>query len=138
MDLDTALEFAGATRKSTLTTIRRNGRPQLSNVLHHVGEDGLIRISTRASRAKARNIGRDPWVALHVNGSSFFAYVVIEGEGSLSAVTTEPHDAVGDALVDLYRAMAGEHDDWDEFRAAMVAEERVVLTISPTRAYGAA
>lgn len=136
MELKDALETARATRESTLTTIRRDGRPQLSNVLHSLGGDARIRISTTAGRAKFRNMEREPWVALHVNGETFFSYAVIEAEASLSPVAADPDDAVADALVDLYRSLAGEHDDWDAYRAAMVAEGRAVVTLTPTRAYG--
>ena len=66
MELSDAIAFARTTRQSVLTTIRRNGRPQLSNVLHTVGDDGLIRISITADRAKYKNLAREPWAALHV------------------------------------------------------------------------
>lgn len=136
MELDAALEIARATRESTLTTIRRDSRPQLSNVLHAVGEDGRIMISTTADRAKFGNMAREPWVALHVNGENFFSYVVIEGEATLSEVAAASDDATTNTLVALYRSLVGEHDDWAAYRAAMVEEKRAVVTITPTRAYG--
>lgn len=136
MDLSDALTTARANRESTLTTIRRDGRPQLSNVLHAVGDDGAIRISTTADRAKFKNMVREPWVALHVNGENFFSYAVFEGEASLSAVASAPDDPVVDELVDIFRVLGGEHDDWAAYRAAMVDERRAVVTIRPTRAYG--
>ena len=136
MELTDALATARDNRESVLTTIRRNGRPQLSNVLHAVGDDGLIRISTTADRAKFKNLEREPWAALHVNGGNHWSYAVIEGDVTLSPVAAEPtDDAVGE-LVELYRSLAGEHDDWDAYRAAMVAERRAVVRISPARAYG--
>jgi PPOX class probable F420-dependent enzyme len=136
MELTDALVTARETRESVLTTIRRNGRPQLSNVLHAVGEDGLIRISTTADRAKFKNLQREPWAALHVNGKNHWSYAVIEGEVTLSDVASDPSDAAVEELVELYRSTAGEHEDWDDYRAAMVAERRAVVRISPTRAYG--
>jgi PPOX class probable F420-dependent enzyme len=137
MELNDALAAARANRDSVLTTIRRNGRPQLSNVLHAVDDDGLIRISTTADRAKFKNLQREPWAALHVNGENHFSYAVIEGDVTLSDVAAEPDDAAVEELVELYRSMVGEHDDWDEYRAAMVSDRRAVVRISPTRAYGA-
>lgn len=137
MELDEALAAARATHHSTLTTIRRNGRPQLSNVVHTIDADGLIRISTTADRAKARNLQREPWAALHVNGPTFFSYAVLEGEAELSEVAAATDDAVVDELVDLYREIAGEHDDWDAYRQAMLDEQRLVIRFRPTRAYGA-
>ena len=136
MELNDALEAARANRASVLVTIRRNGRPQLSNVLHAVGEDGLIRVSTTADRAKFTNLQREPWAALHLNGKNHWSYAVIEGDVTLSDVAAEPHDAAVEELVGLYRSLAGEHDDWDDYRAAMVSEQRVVVRINPTRAYG--
>ena len=137
METNRALEAARANHQSVLTTLRRDGRPQLSNVLHGVGEDGVIRISTTADRAKYANLRRTPWAALLVNGDSFWSYAVLEGDAELSEVAADPHDATVDELVALYRQLSGEHDDWDEYRAAMVRDRRVVVRLRPTRAYGA-
>jgi PPOX class probable F420-dependent enzyme len=136
MELTDALATARETRESVLITIRRDGRPQLSNVLHAVGDDGVIRISTTADRAKFKNLQREPWAALHVNEGSHWSYAVIEGDVTLSDVTSDPDDDAAEELVELYRSVAGEHDDWDDYRAAMIAERRAVVRISPTRAYG--
>jgi PPOX class probable F420-dependent enzyme len=136
MDLQPALDFARARRQSVLTTVRGNGRPQLSNVLHLVGDDGLIRVSITADRAKYRNLQREPWAALHVSREDFFAYVVLEADAELSPVAAATDDAVVAELVDHYRALVGEHPDWDEYRQAQVDERRVVLRLRPTRAYG--
>jgi PPOX class probable F420-dependent enzyme len=137
MELTEALATARENRDSVLTTIRRNGRPQLSNVLHSVGDDGLIRISTTADRAKFKNLEREPWAALHVNAGSHWSYAVIEGDVTLSDVASDPTDAASEELVELYRSLAGEHDDWDDYRSAMIAERRAVVRIRPIRAYGA-
>jgi PPOX class probable F420-dependent enzyme len=136
MDLDTAVDFARTTRQSVLTTVRRNGRPQLSNVLHHVTDDGVVKISITADRAKYRNLVREPWAALHVSRDDFFAYVVLESDVELTPVSASPDDATVAELVELYRSLAGEHEDWDAYRAAMVAERRVVARLLPNRAYG--
>ena len=138
MELDVALTLARATRESVLTTIRRDGRPQLSNVLHAVRDDGVIRVSTTATRAKFHNLRREPWAAVHVNGDTFFSYAVIEGTAEVSPVAEAPDDATVDELVELYRSMAGEHEDWAAYRIAMVAEQRAVVRIAPVRAYGMA
>lgn len=137
MDLDQALAAVRANHQAVLTTIRGDGRPQLSNVLQALGEDGVVRVSTTADRAKYANLRRTPWAALHVNGGSFWSYAVVEGDVALSAVATDPHDATVDELVELYRALSGEHDDWEDYRAAMVRDRRVVVRLTPTRAYGA-
>ena len=137
MDTEKALEAARATHQSVLVTLRRDGRPQLSNVLHYVGDDGVIRVSTTADRAKYANLRRQPWAALHVDGSSFWSYAVLECDVALSPVAEDPDDATVAELVDYYRAISGEHDDWDGYRAAMVRERRLVVHLTATRAYGA-
>jgi len=136
MELTDAVNFARTNRWSVLTTIRRNGRPQLSNVVHHIHDDGLIRISITADRAKYHNLLREPWAALHVSRQDFYAYVVVEGTAEVSPVAIRPDDDTVDELVSYYRALAGEHDDWDAYRAAMIAERRAVARITPSRAYG--
>ena len=136
MDLSDALAFAKATHRSVLTTIRTNGLPQLSNVLHLADDEGLIRISTTADRAKCANLRRLPWAALKVDGESFWTFAVLEGDVELSAVAAAPDDEAVEELVALYRGLSGEHDDWAEYRAAMVADRRVVIRLRPNRAYG--
>ena len=136
MDIQQALGAVRATSHSVLATIRRDGRPQLSDVLHHVDEAGVVRISTTAGRAKYANLRRTPWAALHVNGTDIWSYAVIEGGVTLSEVAADPHDATVEELVDLYRALSGEHEDWDDYRAAMVKERRVVVRLTPDHAYG--
>jgi PPOX class probable F420-dependent enzyme len=137
VELEQALAAARANHQSVLTTLRSDGKPQLSNVLHAVGDDGLVRISTTADRAKYHNLRRTPWAALKVDGESFWSYAVLEGDVTTSEVAAEPDDATVDELVELYRTLSGEHPDWDDYRRSMVADRRVVLRLSPTRAYGA-
>jgi PPOX class probable F420-dependent enzyme len=136
MELSPAVDFARTTRQSVLTTIRGDARPQLSNVMHHVFDDGIIRISTTADRAKYRNLSREPWAAHHITRDDFFAYVVLEGNVDLSPIATRPDDPTVDELVTHYQALIGDHENWDAFRAAQVTERRVVVRFTPTRAYG--
>jgi PPOX class probable F420-dependent enzyme len=136
MEIQQALDAVRANRQAILTTIKADGRPQLSNVLAAVGADGLIRVSTTADRAKYANLRRTPWAAIHVNGSDFWSYAVAEGDVTTSAVVAAADDAAADELVDLYRALAGEHKDWDDYRAALVRDRRVVVRVAPTHAYG--
>ena len=136
MDLTHALPFVRDHRNGVLVTQKRNGRPQLSNIIYAVDDDGLVRISITADRAKAKNLAREPVASLHVTRDDFYAYVVIEADVELSAVAASPADEVVDELVAVYRAMVGEHDDWAAYRAAMVADRRVVARLTPTHAYG--
>ena len=136
MELSDAVEFARTNNHSVLVTIRSNGRPQLSNVLHHVYDDGLVRISITADRAKYKNLAREPWAALHVTRSDFYAYAVLEGEVELTPVAARTDDATVDELVAYYRDAVGEHENWDDYRRSMVADRRVIVRFRPMRAYG--
>jgi PPOX class probable F420-dependent enzyme len=136
MELSSALEFARSLHQGVLTTIRRDGRPQISNIIYGLDEAGTARISVTAGRAKTKNLQRDPRASLYVCGDNFWAYAVLEGLADLTPVASGPDDATVEELVALYRALSGEHPDWDEYRAAMVAERRLVVRITPTRAYG--
>ena len=136
MDLDAALAFAGEHRNGVLTTIKQDGRPQLSNITYHLGADGVFRISVTATRAKYRNMLRDPRISLHVARADFWAYAVFEGDADLAPVAATVDDPTVDELVELYRSVGGEHPDWNEYRAAMVADQRLVVRLRPTRAYG--
>jgi len=138
MDLPTALAYVSDRNRGVLTTQKRDGRPQLSNVMYGVGDDGVIRVSITADRAKAKNLARDPRASLHVTAEDFWSYVVIEADAELSPVAAAPDDPTVDELVDLYRAGAGEHPDWDEFRQAMVSDRRLVVRLHPVHAYGMA
>jgi len=136
MELATALEFAKSRREGILTTLRVDGRAQLSNIFYRLGDDGLFRISVTDTRAKTRNLRRDPRAALHVGGDNFWAYVVLDATAELSAVAAHVDDAVVDELVEMYRSFVGEHPNWGEFRRDMVADQRLVLRLFPTSAYG--
>ncbi len=136
MDLDAALDYTRAQRRCVIVTLKADGRPQTSNVFQWTDSDGVVRISLTDDRAKTRNLRRDPRVSLHVTAEDFWSYVVLEGDADLSPVATAPDDATCDELVAYYRAMSGEHPDWAEYRAAMVADRRLVLRLRPTRAYG--
>ncbi|MFT4867301.1 MAG: hypothetical protein ACI8RE_003503, partial [Ilumatobacter sp.] len=78
----------------------------------------------------------DPRASLHVNRDDFWAYVVVEADVELTPVAASVDDDTVDQLVEYYRAVAGEHDNWDEYRQAMVDDQRLILTLTPTHAYG--
>ncbi|NNH72556.1 PPOX class F420-dependent oxidoreductase [Nocardia uniformis] len=136
MDIATAVTFARTHQQSVLATIRKDTRPQLSNVAHWVTDDGVIRISITADRAKYHNLRREPWAAIHVTQDDFWAYAVLEGTAELSPVAADPDDATVEELIAYYRALSGEHPDWDDYRRAMVADRRAVVRITPNRVYG--
>jgi hypothetical protein len=72
---------------------------------------------------------------VHVNGPTFWSYTVLECEVALSEIAADPHDAAVEELVGLYRSLSGEHENWDEYRAAMVSDRRLVVRLTPTYAY---
>jgi PPOX class probable F420-dependent enzyme len=130
-------DFIRARHQGVLATLKRDGRPQLSNVSYAADPtEPLIRVSVTDSRAKVHNVRRDPRVSFHVTSDDFWSYAVAEGVAELSDVAADPHDATVDELVELFRAVRGDHPDWDEFRAAMVTDHRLVLRIRVERTYG--
>ncbi|MGV9559366.1 PPOX class F420-dependent oxidoreductase [Streptomyces sp. NPDC003401] len=124
-------------RDGVLVTLKRDGRPQLSNVSHHYDPDeGVIRISVTDDRAKTRNLRRDPRASYHVSAPDRRAYTVVEGTAELSPVAAHPYDDTVEELVRLYREVLGEHPDWEDYRAAMVRDRRLVVRVRVERAYG--
>ena len=129
------LAFVAQQRWGVLATLKRDGRPQLSNV-GYAWDDGLVRVSVTADRVKTRNLQRDPRVTLHVSSRDFWSWVAVEGTAELTPVAREPRDATVEELVAYYRGVSGEHENWDEYRAAMVADRRLVVRFRPEHAYG--
>ncbi len=136
MDLETALAWTANRTDAVLITIRRDGRPQSSDI-SYVCEDGAVTISVTDSRAKTRNMRRDPRVVLHLTDRDSWSYLSFDGTVELSPVAAATDDATCDALVEYYEKVAGKaHDDWDEYRAAMVEEGRLLVTFTPTSVVG--
>jgi PPOX class probable F420-dependent enzyme len=138
MELALAIEHVAGRHQAALVTIQRDGRPQLTHISYAMDGAGIARISITDSRIKTKNLRRDPRALLHVAGDSFWDYVVLDGTVELSAVAKDPRDAAADELVALYQAIGGEHDDWEEYRRAMVSDGRLVARFSAQRAYGIA
>ncbi|MFI5491388.1 PPOX class F420-dependent oxidoreductase [Actinoplanes sp. NPDC051859] len=121
----------------TLATIRKDGRPQLSDVNYTADSPTrVLRVSTRASLAKVHNLRRDPRATLRV-GPPNGGYVAADVTASLSAPAADEHDTTVEELVEVYRLVARqEHPDWDDYRRAMVADGRLVLRLTVERLYG--
>jgi PPOX class probable F420-dependent enzyme len=130
MDLDEARQFLRVNHRAVLATNRADGRPQLSPVAVTVDREGRAIVSTRATAVKTHNVARDPHVSLCALTDGFFgSWVQIDG---ITDVQNLPEAM--EPLVDYYRSVAGEHPDWDDYRAAMQRERRVLLRITITRA----
>jgi PPOX class probable F420-dependent enzyme len=131
------LAFVAEHRWGVLATIKGDGRPQLSNVGYsYDAEAQLVRVSVTDSRAKTRNLRADPRVTLHVASKDFWTWVAVEGTAELTPVAADPHDATVEELVTYYRGISGDHPDWEEYRAAMVADRRLVVRFRPEHTYG--
>ena len=125
-----ALEFLRANPRAVLATFRADGRPQLSPVLAVVDDQDRVVVSTRETAVKTKNLRRDPRIALCVLNEAFFGgFAQIEGSAEIVSLP----DAM-EPLVDYYRRAAGEHDDWDDYRAAMERDRRVVVRFTVERA----
>lgn len=120
-----------------LATIKRDGRPQLSHVTYHFDPQTLTAsMSITEPRAKTRNLRRDARASLLVSSDDGWSYAVAEGDAVLTPPAGVPDDDTVEALVALYRNIAGEHPDWPDYRRAMVTERRVLLRLPVTHLYG--
>ncbi|MFC9910200.1 PPOX class F420-dependent oxidoreductase [Streptomyces sp. NPDC127197] len=138
MSEDALLKLLSEGHSGVLVTLRRDGRPQLSNVMHaYYPEERTIRISVTDDRAKTRNLRRDPRASYHVTTADRWAYTVVDGTADLSPVAADPYDETVEELVRLYRDIGGEHPDWDDYRAAMIRDRRLVVRLRVERVYGA-
>jgi PPOX class probable F420-dependent enzyme len=134
---DKLLAVISGNSLGVLATIKRDGRPQLSNVRYYFDSRRVaVQVSVTEPRAKTRNLRRDPRASILVDADDGWAYAVAEGIAELTPPAAEPGDDTVEALIALYRNIAGEHPDWDEYRQAMVTDRRVVLTLPIAHVYG--
>ncbi len=131
MEVDNALIFITTHSRSVLATRRKNGLVQMSPVNAGV-VDGAVCISSRAPLAKVRNIRRHPQVSVLVFTEQFYgSWVQIDGRAEI----VDQPEAL-DLLETVYRAIAGEHPNWTEYRQAMIRDQRVVIRVRPEHASG--
>lgn len=135
MEIAEGLRWAAARNHGALITIRRDGRPQSSDIIYTI-EDGVFLISVTEDRAKTRNMRRDPRVVLHLSDPASWSYLSLDGPVELMPATVAAGDATSDALVAYYRAVSGEHPDWDEYRQAMIHESRLIARFTPSAIVG--
>lgn len=130
MDLGEAVEFVRSHSRAVLVTRRRDGRSQTSPVTVGVADDGVLVVSSRETAMKVKNLERDPVATLCVLSDGFFGpWIQVEGPVEIVRLP----EAM-DGLVDYYRRLSGEHPDWDDYRAAMERERRVLLRLTVTAA----
>ncbi|MFF7337441.1 PPOX class F420-dependent oxidoreductase [Streptomyces sp. NPDC008163] len=131
------LRLLGENDGGVLVTLKKDGRPQLSNVNHfYYPDEHIVRVSVTEGRAKTRNLRRDPRASYHVTSEDRWAWTVAEGTAELSPAAADPADGTVEELIRLYRDVQGEHPDWDDYRAAMVRDRRVVLRLHVEHVYG--
>lgn len=129
VDAEGLAEHVSGNNKWVLATTRADGRPQMSLVTGGMIPDGRMVVATYPQRVKAVNVCRNPHVSVAVMGGEFNdAWVQVDGDAE---VLDMPEG--GDMLVEYFRAISGEHDDWDEYRQAMVDQGKCALVITPTR-----
>ncbi|MCT9931611.1 PPOX class F420-dependent oxidoreductase [Planotetraspora sp. A-T 1434] len=130
MDLDKARAFVRDNHRAVMLTWHADGRPQMSPVTVGLDKDGYVVISSRETAIKTRNSRKNPQVHLTVMTDAFYGpWIYIEGQAEIISLP----EAM-DQLVDYYRGISGEHPDWDDYRAAMVRDKRVIIRVTPTRA----
>jgi len=134
---DKLLALISGNSLGVLATLKRDGRPQLSNVSYYFDPRNVaVQVSVTEPLAKTRNLRRDGRASLYVRSDDGWAYAVAEGDASLTPPAAAPQDDTVEALIALYRNIAGEHPDWDDYRRAMVDDRRVVLTMPISHLYG--
>jgi PPOX class probable F420-dependent enzyme len=130
MEIDEAIEYVRHNHHAVLATIKQDGSPQLSPVTAGVDGDGHVIISTRQTAYKVRHVRRNPRVWLCVFPDGFYGrWVQLEGTAGI----VELPEAM-DGLIGYYRDISGEHPDWDDYRAAMERDQRLLLRIAVTKA----
>lgn len=129
MDIGAATTFIAANPRAVLATTRADGRPQLSPVVAAVDDAGRVLISTRETAIKAKNLARDPRASLCVMNDRFFgAWIQAEGNAELIHLP----EALP-LLEEYYRKISGEHPDWEDYRAAMRRDRRLIVRITIER-----
>ena len=129
VDRERLLEFIRPRHKGTLVSTRRDGWPQMSPVTCGVDEEGRVVVSTYPERAKAVNLRRDPRVSILVHSDDWNdPYVQVDG----TAEVLDLPEALA-PLVEYYRCISGEHPAWDEYRRAMVAQDKSLIRITIER-----
>ncbi len=130
MDLAAAQEFLRSNHHAVMATFRRDGRPALSPVTVGVDPEGRVEVSTRETAMKVKHLRRDPRVAITAFTDRFYGDFV-QVEGTVEIVDLP--EAM-ELLVGYYRRISGEHPDWDDYRAAMIRDQRVIVRFEIERA----
>jgi PPOX class probable F420-dependent enzyme len=130
VDAATAQDFIRTNHQAVMATFRKDGRPALSPVTVGVDAEGRVVVSTRETAMKVKHLRRDPRVSITAFTDRFYGdFVQAEGTAEIVALP----EAM-ELLVDYYRSISGEHPDWDDYRAAMIRDQRVIVRFAIERA----
>ena len=136
MELDHALEWVAQRNHGILITIRRDGRPQSSDISFTLKE-GKFCISATSSRAKTKNLLKDNRAVLHVTSPESWSYVSFDGTVEVSPPAQTHNDTVNQELAEIYKRILGkDHPNWEEYHQAMIDDERLILRFIPKSAVG--
>jgi PPOX class probable F420-dependent enzyme len=130
VEISEAVEFVRHNHRGVLAVARADGKPQMSPVSGTVDRDGLVVVSSRQTAYKVRSLLARPYAAYCGFADQFFGQPWVQIEGPARIV---PLPEAMERLVDYYRSISGEHPDWDDYRAAMERDQRVLITITPER-----
>ena len=128
VDVADVLEFVRNNHRAVVATLRKDGSPQLTPITVGI-DDGKIIISSRETAMKVKHLRRNPYLWLTLLNDGFFGEFY-QAEGPVEIVSLP--DAM-EGLIEYYRGISGEHPDWDDYRAAMVRDQRVLLRVTPER-----
>ena len=133
------LALLASVHLGVLITVKRDGRPQSSNIAYaYDATSRRVSISTTANTVKVANLRRDPRANLHVIAPDGWNWMAVEATAALTPIAQDRDDATVEELISIYRMISGEHPDWDDFRRAMVEDQRLVVRLELQRTYGSA
>ncbi|HJM28591.1 MAG: PPOX class F420-dependent oxidoreductase [Acidimicrobiales bacterium] len=136
MDINEAVNWAEDSHHGVLITLRKDGRPQSSDIAYAV-IDGKFCISATSSRAKTINLLRDNRAVLHITSPKTWSYVSFDGTTEVTETAKNPNDDVCQELARVFTVIQKkDHPDWDEFNEAMIKDKRLVIRFIPGNTVG--
>lgn len=135
LNLDVLWALLADRRYGVLATLRRSGRPQLSNIGYVYDADKReLRFLAATFRAKTRNLMRDPRASVHVSSLDFHTWVVAEGDVTVSTPAVGPGEEVYEEGLDFYRAMGS--PTTPEYLELYPLVGRALIKMTVERIYG--
>tara|TARA_B100001778_G_scaffold76372_1_gene61520 strand:- start:115 stop:534 length:420 start_codon:yes stop_codon:yes gene_type:complete len=136
MDLEKAISWSSNTHHGVLITLRKDGRPQSSDIAYAV-IGGKFCISATETRAKTKNLLRDNRAVMHITSPETWSYISFDGVAEITQTAQQLEDPVCKELATVFTAVQKkEHPDWNEFNQAMINDKRLVIRFVPNSAVG--